>query len=271
MADSRKGYRAQSCIISSNLPEQAVQRAYALAKELLCEGKDAKPCGRCAHCRKIAARIHPDVIFLERFKDDKGRPKTAITVDQIRNLVSDAAILPNEAERKVYIIDRADTMNTEAQNAALKLLEEPPAGAVFLLCTVNAMALLPTVRSRCTEISCQGESLEADKELAEQAEAYLKAVASGNRVQLLRCCLRLEEMDIRGASAFFDCLGQLLADMLCSRRKSHSLPRERLMALRELCDECAAMLKVNTGAKHIFGLLAVKSIPADGNRGNSID
>ena len=68
---------------------------------------------------------------------------------QVRQLRADAYIRPNEADRKIYILENAQTMNPSAQNAMLKLLEEGPAYAAFLLLTDNAAALLPTVRSRC--------------------------------------------------------------------------------------------------------------------------
>ena len=67
----------------------------------------------------------------------------------MRQLRADAYIRPNEADRKIYILENAQTMNPSAQNAMLKLLEEGPAYAAFLLLTDNAAALLPTVRSRC--------------------------------------------------------------------------------------------------------------------------
>ena len=153
-------------------------------------------------------------------------------------------------------------MNAAAQNAALKLLEEPPAGAVFLLCTTNAMQLLPTVRSRCAEVICQGQEQETDSELRSLAADYLKAVAEGNRAKLLRWCAANEGMDGRAAVDFIDCVRSLVADMLCSRQKARGMERAELMELHKLLDECAARLKVNAGVKHIFGLLAVDSIPA---------
>lgn len=110
--------------------------------------------------------------------DDKGRPKREIMVDQVQRKAADASILPNEAERKVYVIHEAELMNESAQNAALKLLEEPPAWVVFILCTVNSERLLPTVRSRCTEISSGGEK-QMDAAMKKLASDYLKAVAAG--------------------------------------------------------------------------------------------
>ena len=251
-----------ACVICAPTIELALSEAEKLAAAAVCSGVGARPCGKCSDCRKAAEHVDPDIITVSRLLDDKGRPKREIGVDQIRDVIADAQVLPNEAARKVYIIDRAETMNAAAQNAALKLLEEPPAGAVFLLCTTNAMQLLPTVRSRCAEVICQGQEQETDSELRSLAADYLKAVAEGNRAKLLRWCAANEGMDGRAAVDFIDCVRALVADMLCSRQKARGMERAELMELHELLDECAARLKVNAGVKHIFGLLAVDSIPA---------
>ena len=142
------GRLSHAYLIAAPDIEAAFSRAGELAAAAVCTGEGEKPCRRCRACRKVAENIHPDVITLARLEDDKGRPKREIGVDQIRQLSADACIMPNEAPRKVYISREAETMNVPAQNAALKLLEEPPLGALFLLCTTNASQLLPTGRSR---------------------------------------------------------------------------------------------------------------------------
>lgn len=113
-----------------------------LARALVCSGKGEVPCGSCPDCRKAAAGIHPDVITV-------GEEGKDISVAMVRALRSDAYIRPNEAPRKVYLLPNAHTMNQSAQNALLKLLEEGPPYAAFLLLAENAGAILPTVRSRC--------------------------------------------------------------------------------------------------------------------------
>lgn len=113
-----------------------------LARALVCSGKGEPPCGTCPDCRKAAAGIHPDVITV-------GEEGKDISVAMVRALRSDAYIRPNEAPRKVYLLPNAHTMNQSAQNALLKLLEEGPPYAAFLLLAENAGAILPTVRSRC--------------------------------------------------------------------------------------------------------------------------
>ena len=261
------GRLSHAYLISAPDIQTALARAGELAAAAVCTGEGEKPCMRCRGCRKAAENIHPDVITLGRLEDEKGRPKREIGVDQIRQLSADACILPNEAARKVYIIREAETMNVPAQNAALKLLEEPPLGALFLLCTTNASQLLPTVRSRCVELNLTGAQTAPDQALAAQAVAYIKAVASGDRARLFSWCAANEGMDGRSAAAFVDCVTEQLGDMLCARRDCLGLSHSQLRRLCALMERCAAWLRVNVGPKHIFGLLAVDSIAGSGNRG----
>jgi len=119
-----------------------------LCRAMVCTGEESgRPCGRCAPCRKAAGGIHPDVITVA---GPDGKP---ISVDQVRQLRTDAHIRPNEAQRKIYLLERADRMNQSAQNAMLKLLEEGPAYAVFLLLAENSGGLLETIRSRCETLT----------------------------------------------------------------------------------------------------------------------
>ncbi len=115
-----------------------------ISRAMVCQSEGGnRPCGQCPQCRKAAGGIHPDVSVLS---GPDGKP---ISVDQIRQLRTDAHIRPNEAQRKIYLLERADRMNPSAQNAMLKLLEEGPAYAVFLLLAENSGGLLTTIRSRC--------------------------------------------------------------------------------------------------------------------------
>ena len=117
-----------------------------LSAALVCSGGGEVPCGACPNCKKALAGIHPDVITVE----PQGKE---LVVSQVRELRAGAYIRPNEAERKVYRVYQAQAMNTSAQNALLKLLEEGPAYAAFLLLADNAAALLPTIRSRCQTLT----------------------------------------------------------------------------------------------------------------------
>lgn len=254
-------------IFSAPTVEESVREARRFAQQVLCERGGDIPCGRCAACRKAEADIHPDLITVRRLEDDKGRLRREITIDQIRAVNQDAWILPNEAARKVYLIVEADKMNPSAQNAALKLLEEPPNGAVFLLCVVNPALLLPTVRSRCMERRSAAGEQAPEEESLKRAGDYLRAAATGDRAQLLRWCCTQEGLDQRETLALVEAIALAATDMLCLRRDDLGLSRPQLTEIAALASRCGDWLRVNTGAKHIIGLLAVDTPLGSGNRG----
>ena len=119
--------------------------AKLLGAAILCQGK-RKPCGTCDPCRKVKSGNHPDFITV----DDPE--KKTVTVDLIRQARADIYVQPNESDHKIYLFPRAQDIGLPGQNALLKVLEEPPKYGVFLLLTDNPDKLLPTVRSRCTEL-----------------------------------------------------------------------------------------------------------------------
>ena len=122
--------------------------ARLLAAAILCQGQD-KPCLHCTPCRKVLDGNHPDFLTV----DDPE--KKTVPVDLIRQARADMYIQPNESAHKIYLFPRAQDMGIPGQNALLKVLEEPPSYGVFLLLTDNPDKLLPTVRSRCTELRMQ--------------------------------------------------------------------------------------------------------------------
>lgn len=118
--------------------------ARAFAEALLCSEQTGEGCGKCHMCVQTASDNNPDIIWV---KHDKP---ASIGVDDVREqLVDDIQIKPYNGGRKVYIIDEAEKMTTQAQNAILKTIEEPPEYAVILFLTNNAQTFLPTIISRC--------------------------------------------------------------------------------------------------------------------------
>jgi len=103
-------------------------------------------CGECASCKRIARGVHADVLLIE--PGDTG----TIKIDQVRDAIERTAYRPFEGRRRVVIIDEADKINGDAQNALLKTLEEPPPASMFVLVTSRPDVLLPTVRSRCQRL-----------------------------------------------------------------------------------------------------------------------
>ena len=118
--------------------------AQLLAAAILCKGSD-KPCGHCGPCRKVLKKEHPDLITVED-PEHKNVP-----VKLVREIRDDMFIRPNESDYKIYLFPQ--DLGIEGQNALLKVLEEPPKYGVFILLTDNPEKLLPTVRSRCTELA----------------------------------------------------------------------------------------------------------------------
>ena len=143
-----KGHISHCYLISGPLGSGKRTLARLLAAAILCQGRN-KPCMACAPCRKVLDGNHPDYIIV----DDPE--KKTVPVELIRQARADMFIQPNESEHKIYEFPRAQDMGIPGQNALLKVLEEPPAYGVFLLLTDNPDKLLPTVRSRCTELKMQ--------------------------------------------------------------------------------------------------------------------
>jgi DNA polymerase-3 subunit delta' len=116
------------------------------AFQLRSDARGLDACGECRACKRIARGVHADVLLIE--PGETG----AIKIDQVRDAIERAAYRPFEGRRRVVILDDADTVNPEAQNALLKTLEEPPAASTFILVTSRPDMLLPTVRSRCQRL-----------------------------------------------------------------------------------------------------------------------
>ena len=248
-------------ILSSPAAGVSFQAAMRIAGAAVCRGNAPFPCGKCPACRKAAAGVHPDIQVISRKENEKGQKKRELTVDQIRSVSSDASILPNEAPRKVYIFQEAETMNTEAQNAALKLLEEPPNGVVLLLCTSNAVRLLSTVRSRCVEINISADSDENNEALQNLTDSYLKTVSSGSRFALWKFCEDNNSLSIQEMTDFCLAAIQEITDMLCSRRDRMGMSEQQLFTTEQLLEKCVRYLSVNVTVKQVFGLLETVPIP----------
>ena len=133
-----------------NGPDKAgkMMIAKAFAQTLQCEKGGIEPCMECHSCKQAMSGNQPDIIYVSHEK-----PNT-ISVDDIRTQINnDIVVKPYSSKRKIYIVDEAEKMNQQAQNALLKTIEEPPAYAVLLLLTTNADTFLPTILSRCVRLN----------------------------------------------------------------------------------------------------------------------
>jgi len=131
--------------------------AHAFLQSIMCEDTlEGEPCGHCENCLLIGSESHPDLYVFS--SDDKK----SVSVEKVRGLIADVYIKPFKSKHKVYFIAEADKLTVQAQNALLKVLEEPPSYTVFLLICDNISAMIDTVLSRVIKIPFEGAS---DEEL----------------------------------------------------------------------------------------------------------
>ena len=138
--------------------------ANTFAKALQCEG-EKRPCDSCKSCHAFNHGNHPDVIYFQPLKNGK-----TYTIEDVREqLLETVDLKPFQYEKKIYIIEKADTLNIQSQNALLKTLEEPLAHAVFLLLAERAEAFLPTILSRVVVMKIRPLSAETIADYLMQA------------------------------------------------------------------------------------------------------
>lgn len=144
----RLGKVSHAYILSGEKGSGKKLLANTFAMALQCEKKGVDPCQECRSCKKAMSRNHPDIIYITHEKPN------SIGIEDIRTqLIEDVMIKPYCSSYKIYIIDEAEKLTLQAQNALLKTIEEPPAYAVILLLTSNMETFLPTITSRCVKLN----------------------------------------------------------------------------------------------------------------------
>lgn len=247
--------------------------ASILVAAMQCTDAGEKPCGHCNACRKALSGQHPDVIYVH------DPEHTQIAVEIIRRMRADVFIRPNEGERKIYVIEQ--DMGEIAQNALLKILEEPPEYGAFLILAPNAERMLATIRSRCAELSLLplaaeealpilkqrfpeqteetlraalvyaggylGQAIERlESGLPEHIGAFAAAFSARGTLALLRVLLSMEKLKREALVETFQQWRMLLADALAAK---NGLPAQSA--------EAADICRNRTGAEL---LAAVKNL-----------
>jgi hypothetical protein len=250
---------AHATIVWGGGEADRLDTATALAAAILCEGDVAagQPCRTCRHCDKVFRHIHPDIMVIDRLPD-----KREILVDQIRSVREDAVSLPNDADKKVYIFHPADTMNTAAQNAVLKLLEEPPSFVSLILTADTPAALLPTVRSRCALLPA-GLSVPAnDPKTAELINAFWEAL-SDKPLALAAFTFGLDKLDRMKFNDFITGTKTLLTEKL--RGDFGVLRPEALEKAIAVFGRAGDYLNANVSVGHISGMICAELLPLAGD------
>lgn len=203
--------------------------ANAFAMTLLCERSEKEPCMQCHACKQMMSGNHPDVIRVTHEKPG------SIGVDDIRMQINDTIyIKPYSSSYKIYLVDEAEKMTPQAQNALLKTIEEPPVYVVIMLMTTNQELFLPTILSRCIQLKLRPlkdtqvsdylkEAMGVPEEKADVFAAFARGnlgkaihLASSEEFgllyrQILNLLKNLKEMDI---SMLLDSIKKLQEDQL---------------------------------------------------------
>ncbi|HEV2005193.1 MAG TPA: AAA family ATPase [Candidatus Limnocylindrales bacterium] len=230
--------------------------ALDIAAALLCLAPDPadRPDRTCRACRALDHGNHPDLHRLAPVGAGSVIPIGGREERGVRDLVSELALMPVEGGARVALIEAAHRMTEDAQSALLKTLEEPPRGAVLILCADDEERLLPTIRSRCVRLRLGSigvraiEQILAEHDVADAPTAARVARLAGGRPGLaLKLALAPEAVRIRGEVA------RTLLDLLVASRT------RRLIGMRDLAARAADLTRAQeAGAPRDAGRLAGK-------------
>ena len=244
------GRLPHALIIESEQEDKAAQLALFLSMAAVCDNAE-RPCGVCKNCLNAKKKNHPDVQYLQL-----EPKKKQYTVDQMRALIADAYILPNEANAKVYVLEKCDDrFSTLAQNTFLKLSEEPPQNVFFILLCKSAHRLLTTILSRFTVIRLKGSASFDDDTLA-AAKSIAEGIVDAREYPLLKALLCLQNKEQAGdilaavKQSLRDALvilsgGDAIGDRETAQKLASRLTRKKLLQMMELCDAMLGKIKQN--------------------------
>lgn len=247
----REGRVFHSYIVSGPNEAAREEAAGLIARAAVCTGGPPLPCGRCRDCRKALSGVHPDITHVRLGKGSREH-----SVDSMRAVRAASYVAPNEGARSVYIIHDADAMNIQAQNAMLKVFEEPPGQAVFILLAENPQRLLPTVLSRCETLRLSPGA--GDKPQADSEDKWLlESLLSWQPLSVSRACLSLEKLS---RTDFLDLLDRLRRLLVLS---AGSAGPRAVSAAARIFDRAQEYLEANVSSGHVAGLLMAGFIDPD--------
>ncbi len=246
-------------IIEGGSPEERLTLANKIAAALVCNSDAEIPCGECPHCFKAEKGLHPDISIYPPRKEN-GSKNELFSVKYIREIRENAYIMPNEAEKKVYILTEAQLMNEQAQNAFLKILEEPPAFVVFILLASTKNIFIETILSRAVTWSLGAASENnsnkiPQEKLNEIADNICRAVTTPLDLELVKA-VGVFEKDQELLQAAVPVIEEMFASALrikfgageenepeAAQLLAQKLSRKSLLRLIECTTEISASLR----------------------------
>lgn len=178
---ARSGKFPHALIIKDTDIENASKHVLFSVNLMLCNSERERPCGKCADCVKIDKMAHTDISILRPEKEN-----TTIKVDEIRKIREDAYVLSLGGRQKFYILEYADLLTVQAQNAFIKILEEPPKNVIFILICKTVTSLLPTVRSRCQVYSAGSGDYRKENKILETSKNIVDMCVCGDVIGIMR-------------------------------------------------------------------------------------
>ncbi len=216
-----------------------------IANCLVCRGQ-SKPCGVCPDCIKAQGKGHPDILETD---GKKGKSNT-FSVDAVREVRDNAFVVPNESDKKIYILKNGQNMNEQAQNAILKILEEPPSFVFFIIVTTSKSTMLETVLSRVQVFSLLSDEEQiTDKEMT-IVKNMVSAIMNVNEIDLMeQTAVFLKNNQL--AKTILGLLTEVFRDALVKKsgferdfrfkeeteKLSNGLTAKSLMQLVAVCDD----------------------------------
>lgn len=183
------GRLPHAIIIEAKDKQKSLDLAIFLSMYAVCTESN-KPCTTCSQCIKASKKAHSDISYAYPEKKSK-----TYSIEQIRDIIADAHIRPNEANAKVYIFEEADNrLSVIAQNSFLKLLEEPPKNVFFFLLCENAQKFLITIRSRCNIVKLKSKENFTETSIS-KGESIVKGILSTREYDLLLALNALTDKD----------------------------------------------------------------------------
>lgn len=262
------GKLSHALIFEGSSKEIRLALAKETAKAILCKSSD-KPCGSCSACHKADSGSHPDLHIID--KDG-----AMIKVDEIRDVKAKAKVYPNDGNKSVFIICEAQNMNPQAQNALLKIFEEPASHVSFILTCPSKSSLLDTITSRATSYFSGEEFSDESSEQTDKAKGLaaelLLTMATENEFAFLKktavflkdktlfaSVLKYMETLIRDALVLSSGCDKLISGEkeLCNKLRS-ALTQKKLLMLLNAVQELAE--SVESSANHNLAITRLSSI-----------
>lgn len=231
-------------IIECSDRQKSLEAAKFLSMYAVCAAQ-SKPCAHCNQCHKAANSAHADI----KYAYPEGK-SNSYSIRQLRGIIDDAYIRPNEADAKVYILEEAENrLDVVQQNAILKLIEEPPQNAHFIFTCLNSRGLLVTIRSRCTLVRLKSET-GFDEDTLKPARDIVNGILSPREYDLLRALNVLSDKE--RADDILSAVSLILRDGLVSLSNGRaSVDKElgRRLSLSFTADRLIKMIELTTDAK----------------------